>query len=126
MSRSLQLFIESSVDEIALINFLNSDLKLEAETLTFPKSTAKYFVQLQEYSQGFLCGINVSWKDSTLDVNEIEFASALATKFLTRIVFESESAPLAGKSEWLLIDSFNKQYSVNVVECDDGLVVYDK
>jgi hypothetical protein len=118
VSRSLQIFVERRLDEDKLIDHLNHFLPSGAESIDVPLDEAKYFVQVQYYSNGFSLGLNISWKDDPeLDINQIDLAKSIATRFSSNLLLENPDS----EDEWCLVDSEGCRFSVRVVELEDGI-----
>jgi hypothetical protein len=106
------------LDEDQLINHLNFLLPKGVESIDSPLSKAEYFVQSQDYSNGFSFGLNISWKDDPeLDVDEFGLAQSIARKFTSNLLLENSDA----ENDWWLIDSVGNRFAVRVVELEDGI-----
>lgn len=119
MSKSVQLFVEKVIDEEELVKYLNEHISGGVESIDCSVDDARYFVQLQEYSEGFGVGVNISWRDEEdLGVNEKNLASNIARNFFSNVMWESDE-----DGEWYLVNSEGEIFSVGVVELEDGLTV---
>lgn len=120
MSRSLQLFIEKSMEEERLVEYLNCRMRRGVETLDVPVDEAEYFAQLQDYEEGFHSGLNISWRDDeSLDIDEINLAFSIAKEFNTTVLLELNDE----SCEWCLVDREGAKHAVSILELDDGIAV---
>ncbi|MCG8069774.1 MAG: hypothetical protein JAY84_18155 [Candidatus Thiodiazotropha taylori] len=120
MSGSLQFFVEQRLDENKLINYLNLFLPRGVESIDSPLDDADYFLQVQEYSDGFRVGLNISWRDDQeLDVDEFELAKSIAKEFTVNILLENSD----DENNWWLIDSAGNRFVARVEELEDGITM---
>jgi hypothetical protein len=107
MSRSSQLFIEKSIKEERLVEYLNCCMMRGIETLDFPVDRAEYFAQLHDYEEGFHSGLNISWRDDkSLDLDEINLAFSIAKEFNTTVLLELNDE----SCKWCLVDREGAKY----------------
>lgn len=120
MSRSIQIFVECTLCERVLIDYLNSIIGGGVESLSFPVDEALYFAQVLDYEDGYCLGLNISWKDDVLlNLDEMEIATAVASKFGTSVLFELGD----NQNQWCMIDRSGARSIVNVVEVNDGIMI---
>ncbi|MCG7872268.1 MAG: hypothetical protein JAZ11_09235 [Candidatus Thiodiazotropha lotti] len=123
MSSSLQFFVEQRLDEDKLINHLNLYLSRGVESIDFPLSDADFFLQVQDYSDGFCMGLNISWRDDQeLDIDGFELAKSIAREFTSNILVEN----IDEENGWWLIDSAGNRFVVRVEELEDGITMDSK
>lgn len=120
VSDSLQIFVEQRLDENKLINYLNLFLPRGVESIDSPLDDADYFLQVQEYSDGFSIGLNISWRDDQkLDIDEFELAKSIAKEFTVNVLLENSD----DENNWWLIDSAGNRFVARVEELEDGITM---
>jgi hypothetical protein len=115
-----QFFLVNIINEKEIIKFFKNKFNILLESMNYKKHDSDYFLQYINYSGDIQVGINISCSDNNkINYTDYTIALALAIYFKTEVVFCIDK--IVGKGEWILVNSNQNSYFVNISDENDKI-----
>lgn len=123
MSKSIDLFIRSTVPEQQIITLLNQGIPDGVESLDYPREHAAIFLQYADHEAEFQQSLGLSWASDELSLDDVQLAIQLANALSTEVLLEPEHLALPDGYTWCLARMDKQLYAVDTIDVEDGIAL---